>query len=194
MRTTTTRTQSRWYGAWVLAGMAAVMTPAILLAAGGNGDGFNGVVRALESRYHARPTRIPFMGLMSGIAGIATHGGVHNLHVVEFENFKGDGPDSRVDGEEFLKLVEQRTGEGWSRMIRETSSTGKEQTLIYVRPEGNQVGMLVVDLDGKDLDVVEISMNPDQLMKQVSEHDHHGRLSHDQTSDEGDVADGRNGD
>ena len=33
------KTQSRWYGAWVLAGLAAVMTPAFLLAAGGGSGG-----------------------------------------------------------------------------------------------------------------------------------------------------------
>ena len=177
------RTDSRWYAVWVLLGLAAVMTPAIMLAAGGNGDGFDAVVRGLETRYHSRPTRIPFMGLVSAVAGISTHGGVHNLHIAEFENFKGDrDADGKVDGDEFLKLVQDRAGAGWSRMIRETSRSGTEQTLIYVRQEGQQIGMMVVDLEGHDLDVVQISMNPDQLMEQVSEHDHHDR-GHDANSD-----------
>jgi len=153
-------------------GLAAIMTPAVLLAAGGSGQGFDSVVHGIESRYHAHATRIPFMGLMSGIAGIATHGGVHNLHVATFEHFRGDG-DNQVDGAELLSLVEQHAGGGWSRMIRETSRGGEEQTLIYVRPEGKQVGMMVVDLDHNELDVVEISMNPSQLMKQAREHSHH---------------------
>jgi hypothetical protein len=169
-------------------GLAAVMTPAILLAAGGTGGGFDDVVHGIESRYHAHATRIPFLGLMSGIAGIATHGGVHNLHVATFENFKGDG-ETRVDGAELLSLVEQHAGGGWSRMIRETSRGGEEQTLIYVRPEGKQVGMLVVDLDHRELDLVQISMNPDQLMKEAREHTHHhhdddkGDTAHDSDSD-----------
>lgn len=155
-------------------GLAAVMTPAVLLAAGGGvvGGGFDSLVHGIESRYHAHATRIPFLGLMGGVAGIATHGGVHNLHLATFEDFK-DIDNKPVDGTELLSLVEQRAGGGWTRMIRETTRDSNEQTLIFVRPEGKQVGMLVVDLDHHELDVVQISMNPDQLMKEVREHRHH---------------------
>ena len=58
-------------------------------------------------------------------------------------------------------------------MIRETNRSGNEQTVIFVRGEGKQIGMLVVDMSGRELDVVQISMNPDQLMQQLKEHDHH---------------------
>ena len=167
------KTQSRWYGAWVLAGLAAVMTPPLLLAASGGSGGFDSVVQGIETRYHVHANKIPFMSLVSGIAAWQTHGSVHNLHVAEFENFKGDRAEGKVDGDEFLKLVESRAGEGWSRMIRETNRSGNEQTVIFVRGEGKQIGMLVVDMSGRELDVVQISMNPDQLMKQLKEHDHH---------------------
>ena len=113
------------------------------------------------------------MSLVSGIAAWQTHGSVHNLHVAEFENFKGDLAEGKVDGDEFLKLIESRAGEGWSRMIRETNRSGNEQTVIFVRGEGKQIGMLVVDMSGRELDVVQISMNPDQVMQQLKEHDHH---------------------
>ena len=168
------RTQNRWYPVWLLLGLSAVMTPAIVLAASGGGlsqgQGFDAVVRGIESRYHAHPTHIPLLGLVSGIAAISTKGAVHNLHIANFENFSSDSP---VDGDELLNLVEQRAGSGWERMIRETSRSGNDQTLIYVRPEGKHIGMMVIDLDGKELDVVQISMSPDQLLKQIEEHDHH---------------------
>ena len=130
-----------WFALLVAAGLAAVMTPMILLAAGGGGGGFDAVVHGIESRYGVHATRIPFMGLVSGIAGIATHGGVRGLHVAEIEHF--DGP---VDGAELNALVEERVGKGWQRMIRDTSKSG-EETLIYVKPDGNRMGLLVVDLD-----------------------------------------------
>jgi hypothetical protein len=174
-----------WSAVLIPLGIVAVMTPAIMLAAGGSGQGFDAVVGSIESRYHAHATKIPFMGLVSGIAGIATHGGVRGLHVAEFENFhdftRADGEG--VDGAEFNALVEKHVGPGWQRMIRETSRNGGEQSLIYIRPEGNHLGMLVVDLSGHDLDVVQMSMNPDQLMQEVSKHRHHHE-THD-SSDEG---------
>lgn len=171
-----------WSMTLVPLGIAAIMTPAILLAAGGNSfhpnGGFDAIVRTIESRYHSHPTKIPFMGLISCVAGVATHGGVRGLHVAEFENFNASS-DTPVDGAESNALVEQHVGSGWSRMIRETSRAGGEQSLIYVRQEGDHVGMLVVDLDGKDLDVVQLSMNPDRLMDEVAKHHHHHHSDND---------------
>jgi len=50
----------------------ALLVPAVVLA--GSGQGFEGVVRSVETRYHVRSTHIPFLGLASFIAGRATHG------------------------------------------------------------------------------------------------------------------------
>jgi hypothetical protein len=152
-------------------GLAAVMTPAILLAASGdNGTGFDAVVHGIEQKYNVRANRIPFMGLISFVAGRATHGGVRGLHVAEIENVQGS-----VDGEELNALVEQNVGKGWQRIIRETSRSGNEQSLIFVRPEGDHMGMMVVDLDGHEMNVVQMSLNPDQLKDEIQKHDHHGR-------------------
>jgi hypothetical protein len=161
-----------WFAVLAVTGVAAVLTPAIVLAANvqgfGRGQGFNAVVDGIEIRYHAHPTTIPFMGLISGIAGLSTHGGVRNMHVAEFEDMK-----EPVDGAELKELVEKHVGQNWHRMVRETSKHGGDQSLIYVRDEGQHMGMLVVDLDGSELDVVQISVNPDQLVKELGKHDRH---------------------
>jgi hypothetical protein len=176
------------------AGLAAIMTPAILLAAGGNnqagvwtsGGGFNAVVHGIEDRYHVHANRIPFMGLMSGIAGLYTRGGVRGLHVAEIENIQGP-----VDGQELNALVEQRVGQGWQRMVRETSRDSNDQSLIYIRPEGEHIGMLIVDLAGHEMDVVQLSVNPDRLSDEIEEH-HHGKShgqDHDKAAPDGDQPD-----
>ena len=61
---------------------------------------------------------------------------------------------SPVDGDELNRMVEQKLGPGWERMIRETSRYGNEQTLIFVHPEGTRMGLFIVDLDGNEMDVV----------------------------------------
>jgi hypothetical protein len=162
------RTATWWSAALVLGTIAAAMTPAILLAASGSGSGFDSVLHGIESRYNVHATKIPFMGLVSLIAGHATGGGVKSLHVAEIENFKG-----HVDGAELNALVAERVGPGWKRMVRETSKSGEEQSLIYVKPEGSRIGMLVVDLDHHDLNLVQMSLNPDKLSEEISHH-HHG--------------------
>jgi hypothetical protein len=143
-----------------------VVPPAVVLASSGEGA-FDGVVSSIEGKYHVHATRIPFMGLVSLSSHKATHGGVSGMHVAEIENFQAP-----VDGEELNRMVEQKLGAGWERMIRETSRNGKEQTLIFVHPEGNRMGMFIVDKDGNEMDVVQISVDPDHLNQSIGQYEH----------------------
>jgi len=189
------RKPSSWSMAWVPVGLAAVMTPAILLAAGGAGSsgGFDEVVHSIEQHYHVHATRIPFMGLISFIAGRSTHGGVRGLHVAEIEHFEGP-----VDGEELTALVQQHAGTGWQRMVRETSRGGVEQSLIYVRPEGDHLGMLIVERDTHEMNIVQLSMNPDKLSDEIDKHHHHADSdadrNEDKDEDKGDKSKDQDGD
>ncbi|MGA3335447.1 MAG: hypothetical protein ABSC62_14940 [Terracidiphilus sp.] len=146
-----------------------VVVPWVALAAGGEG-GFDGVVSSIEHQYHAHATRIPFMGLASLVAGTATHGGVSGVQVAEFEHFSAP-----VDGEELNRMVEQKLGQGWERMIRETSRHGNEQTLIFAHPEGKRMGLFILDLDGSEMDVVEVSVDPQRLNDTVGKYQHRGQ-------------------
>ena len=78
-----------------------------------------------------------------------------------------------MDGDELNRMVEEKLGSGWERIIRDTSRTGTEQTLIFMHPEGNRMGLFVVDLDGHELDVVEVSVDPDHLSESVGRYEHH---------------------
>ena len=157
----------------------ALLVPVAVLA-GGSENGFDGVVHTIEAKYHVRATRIPFLGLISLVSRKATNGGVSNLHIAEFEYFS-----PVMDGEELNQMVETKLGEGWERIIRETSrktdSTGTDhgveggnnQTLIFIRPEGARMGLFVLDEDGRNLDVVQVSVNPDHLFESIDRYDHH---------------------
>ena len=152
---------------------------AIVLAAGGEGS-FDGVVSSIESRYHVRATRIPFMGLVSLISRKATHGGVGSIRVAEIENISAP-----VDGDELNSMVEEKLGQGWERIIRDTSRNGTEQTLIFAHPEGARMGLFIIDKDGKEMDVVEVSVDPDHLDDDIGRyrHPHHDA----DTGDDGDA-------
>lgn len=146
---------------------AALIVPVAVLASGGEG-GFDGVVHSIEHSYHVRATRVPFMGLISFVSGGATHGGVSNLHVAEFDNFSAP-----MDGEDLTRMVEEKLGSDWQRVVRETQRGGEEQTLIYMRPEGARMGLFVLDSDGHELDVVQVSVDPDHLNDTVQHYSHH---------------------
>ena len=146
-------------------GLVVLAVPAAVLA-GGEG-GFDGVVHSIEGRYHVRATRIPFLGLISFVSHKASHGAVGGLHVAEFESFT-----ERVDGDELNRMVEDKLGEGWERIIRETSKKGGEQTLIFIHPEGERMGMFVVNLDGNEMDVVQVSVDPKHLDDDIGRYSH----------------------
>jgi hypothetical protein len=90
-----------------------------------------------------------------------------------------------MDGEELNQMVETKLGAGWERIIRETSrktdSTASDdnhegannQTLIFMRPEGARMGLFVLDEDGRNLDVVQVSVNPDHLAESIDHYEHH---------------------
>ena len=160
-------------------GIVALLVPLAVLAGGGQG-GFDGVVRSIESRYHVRATRIPFLGLISLVSRKATHGDVGSLHVAEFESFM-----EPVDGDELNRMVEEKLGSGWERMIRETSRKGNQQTLVFIHPEGERMGLFVVDLDGNEMDVVQVSVDPKHLDDDIGRYQHHHQDS-DKDSDDSD--------
>jgi len=145
----------------------ALAVPVVVLASGAEG-GFDGVVNSIESRYHVHAQRIPFLGLISFISHKATDGGVNGMHVAEIDDFHAD-----VDGEELNKMVEQKLGAEWERVIRETSRKGNSQTLVYMHPEGARMGLFVLDLDGQEMDVVQVSVDPKHLNESLGKYEHH---------------------
>ena len=161
---------------FVLVCFVALLVPVAVLAGSGEG-GFDGVVRSLEVKYHVRATRIPFMGLISFISRRATEGGVSNVHVAEFEDFSAS-----MDGEGLNRMVEEKLGPEWERVVRETSRYGESQTLIFMHPEGARMGLFVLDAEEHDLNVVQVSVDPDHLNENLGHYRHHHR-------DPGDVSD-----
>jgi hypothetical protein len=155
---------------WIPICIVVAMIPVAVLAAS-NGDGaFDGVVHSIETKYHVRATCIPFMALASLIANKATHGGVAGVQVAEFEHFS-----TAVDGDELNKMVEEKLGSGWERMIRETSRHGNEQSLIFDRPNGSHIELFIVDKDGNEMDVVQVSVDPAHLNESIGQYSHHNK-------------------
>jgi hypothetical protein len=142
-----------------------MIPPAAVLAAGG--AGFGSVVSAIETRYHAHATRIPFLGLASFVAHRSTQGGVSGVHLAEFDHFPVD-----ADGDEMNRIVEEKLGHGWERIIRETRQKRRMQTSIFARPDGNRMDLFVVDLDHGELDIVQVTVNADHLNQYLAQHGH----------------------
>ena len=147
----------------------ALIVPVAVLASAGEG-GFDGVVHSLEHQLHVKAQRIPFMSLISFVARGASNGAVSGMHIAEFENFSGD-----IDGQDVNRMVEQKLGPSWQKVVRETSRHGASQTLIYMRPEGRRMGMFILDADGHNMDVVQLSVDAEHVAEQIGRYDHHSK-------------------
>jgi hypothetical protein len=169
----------RWIWLTPIVAIIIMVPTAVVLASSGEGS-FDGVVDSIESQYHAHATRIPLMALVSLVARTATREGVSGLHVAEFEHFTAD-----VDGQELKQMVDRKLGSGWELMVRETHRAGGEQTLIYCHPEGKRMGLFIIDRERDELNVVQVSVDPDHLNDSIAKYDHH-RIdkSSDDTEDE----------
>jgi hypothetical protein len=145
----------------------ALAVPVVVLASGAQGN-FDSVVNTIESRYHVHAQRIPFLGFISFVSHKASGETASSLHVAEIEDFHAN-----VDGEELNKLVTEKLGMGWERVIRETSRRSNNQTLIFMHPEGRKMGLFIVDLDGGEMDLVQLSVDPNHLNESIGKYEHH---------------------
>ena len=118
------------------------------------------------------------------ISGFAALSGSHSLEVLIYNHHDDwDRSDDYeieleianlpVDGDELNALVEEKLGQGWERMIRETSRHGGEQTLIFSRAEGSRMGLFIVDAENHEMDIVEVSVDPDHLKDSIHQYGHH---------------------
>ena len=124
-----------------------------------NTDGFDALVKGLSAHYAVHPKTIPMMWMVSLGARGFTHGSVKGLRVVEFENFAANDDTAGFD-----ETVRSSLGEDWSRMVRDWKEDGNE-SLVYVRAENNRVDMIVIDLGRGELNLVRMTMDPDQLAR-----------------------------
>jgi hypothetical protein len=78
-----------------------------------------------------------------------------------------------VDGDELNRMVEEKLGQGWDRMIRETSRHGGEQTLIFSHPDGKRMGLFILDLDGAGTECRAGFRRSDRLNETIIKYKHH---------------------
>ncbi|HXR97497.1 MAG TPA: hypothetical protein VN709_06600 [Terriglobales bacterium] len=125
---------------------------------------FNDVVREIGAALHSQPLHPHLLGMVSFMGRVAHPHGVSGFHLALFSAPRA------LDLETTVGPV---LDPSWHRMVKSTECESGQQSLIYVRPDGHNLDMLIVALnDDNDRQVAVITMNirPDQL---VGELDHH---------------------
>ena len=128
---------------------------------------FDAVRSALDQQLHVRGKGVPMMWAVSLVARGFSHNGVRGLRVVTYEGLPAEAVADRVALE---RTVRERLGREWSPMVRDRSD--HETSLVYVQPagrDGRLMRMIVVDLDGQEVDLVRLELSPDALARWESE-------------------------
>lgn len=119
---------------------------------------FDAVVRLVESHYHVRRRRLPFMaGTLMRVA--ARRAGVRNLRLAIFaeQDFT-----PRSGDQEFAAAVGAAFGGEWQPLVRINSQSG-ERTLVYLREAGEHVRLLVVNIERREATVAQAELSPQTL-------------------------------
>ena len=134
---------------------------------------FDSLVRSIADRYQIHGRSVPMMWVANLFARSVTKDGVHGMKVVEFEGVPKWGESERAG---LGDLVKEKLSKRWSPMVRQHEADGAD-SFVYVQgdADGKHTRMIVVDLDdgetSRELDMVSITLNPEQLAKWVKEQD-----------------------
>ncbi len=130
---------------------------------------FQRIVGQVSAHYH----RQDFwgMGFVMWLAGrhIRHELGVSHLKMAIFE-----GRTSPLDAD-FEKVVAEAAGPGFQPFVRVASQASREVTLIYARPKGEQMELLLVSADDSDAVVMRMTIEPEAMAKWMDNPDHMAR-------------------
>ncbi len=159
---------------WLVAFAVALLllsqdAPRAATAAAGDRE-FDAVVRLLESHYRVRRRRLPFMaGTIMRIA--ARRVGVRNLRLAVFED---QDFVPRAGDAEFATAVGAALSDEWQPLVRISAQNG-ERTLVHLREAGENLRLLIVNIERREASVVQAEVSPQTLAEWLQNPERMGR-------------------
>jgi len=165
-----------------VAGLTLVLALATPLRARADRDGFNDVVKAIESFYHVKHQSLPFLaraGMKAARTAAKISGGdwkrlaeAGSARVVYFE---GQNFDSRGQIATFKTAVNKTLGQDWSTFVQTLSPKDEEQNYVFIREDGTKFKVLVITIDRHDATVVQATLRPDVMKELLKNPDDMGK-------------------
>ncbi|PYP83297.1 MAG: hypothetical protein DMF61_23895 [Blastocatellia bacterium AA13] len=136
--------------------------------------GFNEIVHHIESYYHAKRTRIPFLGMANLFVKGARPGGVKEFKLAVFEDQDfGILPDNA----RFTSDIESSLGSEWHPLVQVYSHPQNELTRIYVKEDGTDVKLLLLTIEAREATVIQVKLDPELLVQWLNHPDKMGDIS-----------------
>lgn len=125
---------------------------------------FDSIVNHIKSSYRAKRTRIPFLGLAGFAVKIIRPAGVKSFSLAVFEDLDISGKeDDTILG----TIVRQALSPEWQPLVRVRSRRSGEQTYIYAREAGDNIKLMIVNLEPREASVIGVKLNPKTLAKWI---------------------------
>src|SRR5215471_21557772 len=122
-------------------------------------DPYGNVIKHLEKDYHAKRTKIPFLGLGNFVLKFWHPAGVKNVKVAIFQDQQLFDPK----GVNFDTILKKAASE-WHPMLREFSRTDSRWTYVYYADPEKDTRVLVVNVDRQNAVVAEVKFEPAKLL------------------------------
>jgi hypothetical protein len=124
-------------------------------------QGFQGVVSAIETTYGVRHMHIPLLGVA---LFFVRPEGVRCNKLAVFENFHA------VDTADVSRIVQDRLGPDWHSFVRvQSKGSNGETTLIYAKPSGHKMRMMIVNIEPSEATIVEVNIPESSIAKWIKE-------------------------
>ena len=134
---------------------------------------FDDIVRAISDELHARPTHIPFFGLVNFATSVAHPAGVKHLDMAVFEDLDLDEHAAKGIAETIRKSV----GGRWKPFVQVRSRD--ETVIVYMQEDRADCKLLVTTVEAGEVTLVQVKLNPEGLQVWLDEPEkaalhHHG--------------------
>ncbi len=137
--------------------IALLLAPAFTAQA--KGKGFKDVVKHIETKYRAKKTRIPMLGLANFAVKLIRPAGVKGFKLAVFED---QDFSPRPGAASFDTVMREAYNQDWQPLIQINSRRdGNSRTFIYVKTSGKDVQFALVTMENREAVVLEVKFNPD---------------------------------
>ncbi|MFN0085640.1 MAG: VWA domain-containing protein [Blastocatellia bacterium] len=124
------------------------------------GKGFKEVVKHIETRYRARKTRIPMLGLANFAVKLIRPAGVKGFKLAVFED--QDFLARPELASSFGEVMREAYNKEWTPLVRMNSRReGGARVVIFSKYTGKDVEFAVASLGDREAVVLEVKFNPD---------------------------------
>lgn len=138
-----------------------LLTALFLTNAAFGSDDFKSVVKAVETTYGIHHKHIPMMGVALKFSPD------HEARSMKLAIFEG-GP-MRGNLANLEKLVSSNLGPDWSPFVRVWSRRDRESVVIYAKPSGSGMRLMVTCLDQDESVIMSVDVNEKALRDWIDE-------------------------